>query len=376
MLMHDLVHKPEDFYNHMRRVTASIACILVFGNRGATYESFWGHCVYDALDKFGIALEPGANPPVDEFPFLKYIPEIFAPWKTRAKIAGDAMHNIWTEARRRVDERRALGDIRISLADKLLNEYAEGGGYPLSKAELDHFFGLLVEGGAETTSSTMLTLVLCLAMNPEVQVKARKEIDAVCGTERMPDWSDFDKLPYINCIIKEGMRWRPAAPVGIPHRVAEDDWYEGMLIPKDSTIFIPSWALHHSERYGYKDPYSFVPERYENHPKLANDYAGSPDYNQRDHYGYGAGRRMCPGIHLAERTQWRIAAKLIWAFDIQAAIDPKTGKKIELDPDNYIEGLLHGPAPFNVTFKPRSQAHVDIINKELPSAQKFLKPYE
>lgn len=96
------------------------------------------------------------------------------------------MHRIWTEARSRVDQRRKHGDIRThlgSLADKLLDEYSEKGS-PLSKAELDHFFGLLVEGGAETTSSTMLTLILCLAMNPRVQEKARKELDAVCGTER------------------------------------------------------------------------------------------------------------------------------------------------------------------------------------------------
>jgi hypothetical protein len=73
-----------------------------------------------------------------------------------------------------------------------------------------------------------------------------------------------------------------SAPIGIPHRVAEDDWYEGMLIPKDSTIFIPSWALHHSERYGYDDPFAFKPERYANHPKLANDYAGVANYNDRD----------------------------------------------------------------------------------------------
>jgi hypothetical protein len=43
MMLHDLVQKPEGFYNHIRRVTASIACVLIFGQRGATYESFWGH---------------------------------------------------------------------------------------------------------------------------------------------------------------------------------------------------------------------------------------------------------------------------------------------------------------------------------------------
>lgn len=113
----------------------------------------------------------------------------------------------------------------------------------------------------------------------------------------MPEWADFDKLPYINSIVKEGMRWRPAyVPIhsllrvgidicsvatGIPRRVAEDDWYNGMLIPKDSTVFLPIWAVHHAEGQGYKDSYGFNPDRYIDHHKLANDYAGSADYSQR-----------------------------------------------------------------------------------------------
>ncbi|KAF2500783.1 putative cytochrome P450 oxidoreductase [Lophium mytilinum] len=373
VLLNDLLERPRDIYYHMRRLTSSIATILVFGQRATTYEDFWGHCVYDALDRFGEALEPGANPPVDEFPFLKYIPLFLAPWKRRAIYAGDVMNKIWAEARKRVDDRRARGDIRTSLgslADKLLDEYAEKG-TNLGKDELDHFFGLLVEGGAETTSSTMLTLVLCLALNPRVQIKARKELDAVCGSERMPEWSDFARLPYINSIIKEGMRWRPAVPLGIPHRVAADDYYEGMLIPKDSTIFMPTWALQHAEHLGYDEPYAFKPESID-----WPGYSGRLADGFAHHYGYGTGRRMCPGIHLAERTQWRIAAKLLWAFEILPGVDKTTGKPVNLDPNAYVEGLLHGPAPFEVIFKPRSQAHVDVITRELASARKFLEPYE
>jgi len=26
---------------------------------------------------------------------------------------------------------------------------------------------------------------------------------------RSPTWSDFNQMPYVNCIVKEGMRWRP-----------------------------------------------------------------------------------------------------------------------------------------------------------------------
>ncbi|KAK5352286.1 hypothetical protein LTS03_004054 [Exophiala xenobiotica] len=390
VLLHQLLTDPKNFYNHIKRTTSSISCILIYGQRGPTFENFWGHAVYDALNLFGEALEPGANPPVDEYPFLKLVPERFAFWKRRARTAGKSMHAIWTKARRLVDERRARGDHRISLADRLLDEYSEKG-FPMSQHALDQLFGELVEGGAETTSSSMLTMTLALAKNPWVQQKAKEQLDEVCGNQRMPEWADFAKLPYINSIVKEGMRWRPAVATGLPRRTAEDDWYEGMFIPKDSTVFLPIWAVHHSERDGYDDPFTFNPDRYINHHKLANDYAGSADFKNRDkfpsscnwhlltfaehHYAYGAGRRMCPGVHLAERNQWRIVAKLIWAFEIQEPVDAN-GRTISLDPEDYQTGLLHAPNPFEVVFKPRSKAHVEIIKRNYESALKDLAPFE
>ena len=112
------------------------------------------------------------------------MPSRWAYWKRRAFHAQSSMNYIWTKARRLVDERRALGDIRVCLADKLLDEYAEKGSSPMTKHCIDQLFGELVEGGAETTSSSMLTLILALAKNPWVQKKAQKQLDAVVGNER------------------------------------------------------------------------------------------------------------------------------------------------------------------------------------------------
>jgi cytochrome P450 len=55
----------------------------------------------------------------------------------------------------------------------------------------------------------VLTSILYLAKHPWVQKKAQEELDRVCGDRRMPTWDDFKELPYINCIVKEGMRMRP-----------------------------------------------------------------------------------------------------------------------------------------------------------------------
>jgi cytochrome P450 len=105
------------------------------------------------------------------------------------------MDSIWSKARRLVEERRARGDRRQSIADNLIDEYTAKG-YPYTQHAFDMLLGELVEGGAETTSSSILTVLLALARKPEIQAKARKEIDAVCGAER--------------CVLREHTcHWRP-----------------------------------------------------------------------------------------------------------------------------------------------------------------------
>jgi hypothetical protein len=145
-----------------------------------------------------------------------------------------------------------------------------------------------------------------------------------------------------------------------------------MLIPKDATIFFPPHTLHAT----YDDPDTYNPDRFINHTKLAMDYAGSADYEKRDHYGYGSGRRICVGIHLAERTQWRMTATMLWAFKIEPAIDEKTGKPIEVDLKAYTHGFLAQPLPFKARFTVRSEKHAETIRKSYKSVEAFLKKWE
>lgn len=94
------------------------------------------------------------------------------------------------------------------------------------------------------------------------------------------------------------------------------------------------------------------------------------------HYGYGAGRRLCPGIHFAERNMWRIAAKLLWAYEFSEPVDPGTGKTIPLDVNAYNPGILQAPLPFKVSIKPRSEEHVATIRSELSGSLGFLRAWE
>jgi cytochrome P450 len=53
-----------------------------------------------------------------------------------------------------------------------------------------------------------------------------------------------------------------------------------------------------------------------------------------DLYGYGSGRRLCPGIHLAERNLFLGIAKLLWAFDSASGKD-EAGRTITPDTVEY-----------------------------------------
>ncbi|POR38186.1 O-methylsterigmatocystin oxidoreductase [Tolypocladium paradoxum] len=277
VLMNNLLRDPDNFFQYSRLYASSVAAILAWGFRAKTLDSFWFKDVAIMIEQWLEAIEPGANPPVDLVPWLWYLP---GKWKKRCYKMRDLMDLTWNHARQLVNERLDRGDKRDCMIDMKLDEYNKNG-WPMTDHAFNNLFGELMEAGADTTANQILTLILALARNPNIQARARKEIDEVCGTERAPLFSDFSRLPYINAIVKEGLRWRPTSDLGLPHTVTKDDWYEGMLIPKGSTIFVGVWAMHQDENY-YPDHDTFNPDRFMKHPKLANDYATGPDYEHRD----------------------------------------------------------------------------------------------
>ena len=69
--------------------------------------------------------------------------------------------------------------------------------------------------------------MLAMVAYPETQKRAQAELDSIVGRDRVPTFSDFEHLPYIRGMVKEALRWHPIDPVGLPHRVIQDDWYKG-----------------------------------------------------------------------------------------------------------------------------------------------------
>lgn len=82
-----------------------------------------------------------------------------------------------------------------------------------------------------------------MAKYPEVQRKAQEEIDRVIGSERLPNLDDRDKLPFIEAIVLEILRWHPIGPMGLPHSCDQDVVFGNYLIPKDSYLMPNVWYM-------------------------------------------------------------------------------------------------------------------------------------
>ena len=77
-------------------------------------------------------------------------------------------------------------------------------------------------------------------MHPEIQKKAREELDSVVGPDMLPTYEDYESLPYIRAIFMECARWLPVVPISLPHRAIADDYYEGYFIPEGTVVMAVS----------------------------------------------------------------------------------------------------------------------------------------
>jgi len=102
----------------------------------------------------------------------------------------------------------------------------------------------------------------CYGSLPEVQRRAQAELDTVVGRDRLPTFADAPSLPYVSAVIKEVLRWRPSVPLGLPHATIEDDWYEGMFIPKGTVCIPNAWHCNHDRAIFGEDADEFRPERH------------------------------------------------------------------------------------------------------------------
>ncbi|KAI0056133.1 cytochrome P450 [Artomyces pyxidatus] len=362
VLVQDMLADGNQWDAHLRRHSASFIMSAVYDTPtilpgdASGYESV--KKINDHGARIELAVLPGSNW-VQIFPWMKKIPSRFAKWKRLGEywFARDSemFHGLLGKVRNDL----ATGTDNITLGATFLKQQGRSG---LSDKEIDWLAGIMFVAGADTTTISLSWWVVAMIVHPDVQARAHAEIDAVVGRDRVPTFADIPHLPYVRALVKETLRWRPAFPLGMPHSTTEDDWYEGMFIPKGTICFANAKAVNHDPAVYGDDSARFRPERH-----LGADgqlKQGPPDTKDEGHVGYGFGRRACVGRHLANNTMAIAVAMMLWATNIRPAKD-EHGKDIPVEADEFVDmELVQRPVPFKCNIEPRFPEALDMLAAE------------
>jgi len=363
ILLGELLNEPEDFIEQCKWVASSFVLSATFAYNVPPERK--NDPIIDTADAAGKLLTelivPGRTL-INAFPILGRIP----PWVPTAytqRLAAAAKQSVAqykTEPFNYVKRKMAGDGSEDCMLADILKTREERGSATYDDDTLEDVMGTMYLAGAETVQSVQITLILSLAIHTEQQRKAQAEIDSVVGTDRLPTFDDRASLPYVEALFREIQRWRPVAPLGFVHTTVRDDTYNGFYIPRGTLVIPNVWAMTR-DASKYHDPESFVPERFFNPNGTLNDDTIG--------YGFGFGRRICPGRHVAESILWLELACILSTFSISKAKD-ENGSEIDISPDAFLDAYITHPLPFKCSIVPRSKQTETLIHSAASNARR------
>ena len=206
--------------------------------------------------------------------------------------------------------------------------------------------GDLLFGGITTTTSTLMAFLNFMVHNQDVQETLRHEVINIIGTDNTPSLANRADMPYTKAVILELTRITSILPLAIPHITLVDSSIAGYTIPKDTQVFMNTYALHHDEHF-WQDPNVFRPERYLD---KVTGWLLPPDHAVRKHtLPFGAGPRVCLGETLAYNRLFLFITTLIQKFHIEA---DNTKPLVPCDPESFEMGFLLTPQDYTLRMRP------------------------
>ncbi|RAL15237.1 cytochrome P450 [Aspergillus homomorphus CBS 101889] len=343
-----VLQSPGDLIDHIRSEAGSLILNLVYGynSNGQVSDPLIG-LAHKVMEEFGQASRPG-DYLVDLVPCLRNLTD-WVPGLGFARISRQWRINLMR-----------MADLPYAFVEHQLATKQDTGcflaqliqGAP-DNVSIHKWTALsLYSAGADTTVSALSTFILAMTLNPEVQRKAQAEIDEAIHDNRLPTFADRSRLPYVNALVKEVLRWHPVTPMALPHTNVESDVFHGYWIPKGAIVLPNVWAFMH-DTSTYPDPIAFKPERF-----LSLE-GQIPELDPR-RMAFGFGRRICPGRVLAESSIFIIIAQFLAVFRLEESQE-RTNERLEKSGPSFQPGVISHPVPFDFRVRARSARHEALI---------------
>lgn len=252
----ELLDSPDEYNHILESYISRITCRLAWGHSEASSE----------LKQRARELLIGVSPNGalgNMLPFVMSLPDWLSPPKSWERRRARTEQRFFTEMQEMVRRDMASGTEPASWMKHFLSNSRLYG----FSSQLEGAYAVGMHGiaGALTIAAPMQTFCLAMCKHRQYLLDLQTELEAVCP-HRPPVLADKPQLPFLRAVIKECIRWRPPVPTGecdiifvmfnpgdnwldansnagIPHRLSEDDEYDGYFIPKGSVIHPLEWYV-------------------------------------------------------------------------------------------------------------------------------------
>lgn len=212
-------------------------------------------------------------------------------------------------------------------------------GKPFSHKEISDHIYTMIAAGNETSATQAAHTLMYLAMHPEVQEKAVKEIKELLPTPESKITSEVMKnMVYMERIIKESQRLAPVAAV-YGRKTIADLQLDQFTIPKGNIFILNIFALHRRKEYWGEDAELFNPDRFlPENSKNRHPFAYLP---------FSGGNRGCIGNRYAMMSMKTIVSAILRNFKISTDLEYE---KIEFK----FKVSMHLSGPHRTFVEPRN----------------------
>ncbi|XP_046617946.1 cytochrome P450 307a1-like [Neodiprion virginianus] len=163
-----------------------------------------------------------------------------------------------------------------------------------------------IVGGHSAVGNLLVKVLGYLVANPQVQLRAQAEIDAVAAVDgcQSVGLEHRGSMPYTESIVLEAIRLI-TSPI-VPHVANQESSVAGYRVEKGSLIFLNNYDLNMSPEL-WSEPTEFKPERFVVSGRICKPEHFLP---------FGGGRRSCMGYKMVQYLSFSILATVLKNFTI------------------------------------------------------------
>lgn len=203
-------------------------------------------------------------------PWVSTLMESFAPVKKSRNVSRSSQYVL--------DKTVDLDPSKHTLMEKLRSQKAVLQDIEMSAECMDH-----MAAGIDTTGDGLCFLMWFISLPQNLSIQQRLHEELSSNTSNR-----LEDLPYLDAVIKEGLRCFPPIPMSLPrYAPAGGRTINGYFIPAKTIVSCQPWSVNRLDEAVFPDPDAFNPERW-------LEEKGFHDRN-RLFFSFASGGRGCIG---------------------------------------------------------------------------------